>query len=109
MSETLAAPRDLYDVVIVGAGPAGLSAAVYAARQGLATAVVAGSIGGQAMWAKHVDNYVGWQLVSGPELVERFREHVSQFDVDCFDGNLVNAIVPDDDGFEVFSREGLTL
>ena len=103
------APRGRYDVVIVGAGPAGLSAAVYAARQGLTTAVVAGSIGGQAMWARHVDNYIGWQLVTGPELMERFREHVSQFDVDCFDGNLVNAIVPAEDGFDVFSREGLSL
>jgi alkyl hydroperoxide reductase subunit F len=101
--------KDTYDVAIVGAGPAGLSAAVYAARQGLVTAVVAGSIGGQAMWARHVDNYIGWQLVSGPELVERFREHVSQFDVDCFDSKLVNAIVPVEDGFDVFTREGLSL
>ncbi len=104
-----AAPKDIYDIVIVGAGPAGLSAAVYAARQGLATAVVAGSIGGQAMWARHVDNYIGWQLVSGPELMERFREHVSQFDVDCFDGRLVNAVVPAEEGFEVFTREGTQL
>jgi NADH-dependent peroxiredoxin subunit F len=101
--------RDRYDVVIVGAGPAGLSAAVYAARQGLATAVVAGSMGGQAMWARHVENYIGWQLISGPELIERFREHVSQFDVDCFEGKLVNAIAPAEGGFEVFTREGLSL
>jgi alkyl hydroperoxide reductase subunit F len=102
-------PRERYDVVIVGAGPAGLSAAVYAARQGLATAVVAGSMGGQAMWARRVDNYIGWQLISGPQLMERFREHVSQFDVDCFEGNLVNAIVPADDGFDLYTREGLSL
>ena len=102
-------PRDLYDVAILGAGPAGLSAAVYAARQGLATAVVAGSIGGQAMWARHVDNYIGWQLITGAELMDRFREHVSQFDVDCFDGKLVNAVVPTADGFEIFTREGLSL
>jgi alkyl hydroperoxide reductase subunit F len=107
MSENPTAPRDRYDVVIIGAGPAGLTAAMYAARQGLTTAIVAGSVGGQAMRAKHVENFIGWQLVSGPELIERFREHVGQFNVDCFEGNLVNAIVPAEDGYDVFSREGL--
>lgn len=103
-------PREHYDVVIIGAGPAGLTAGMYSARQGLTTAVVAGSIGGQAMWAKHVENFIGWQLIAGPELIERFREHIGRFDVDCFEGNLVNAIVPEaDGGFEVYSREGLRL
>jgi alkyl hydroperoxide reductase subunit F len=112
MSEHPATPREHYDVVIIGAGPAGLTAGMYSARQGLATAVVAGSIGGQAMRAKHVENFIGWQLVSGPELIARFREHVGNFDVDCFEGNLVNAILPaegDSGGFEVMSREGLRL
>jgi alkyl hydroperoxide reductase subunit F len=110
MTEQPTTPRDRYDVVVIGAGPAGLTAGMYAGRQGLATAVVAGNIGGQAMWAKHVENFIGWQLVAGPELIDRFREHVSHFDVDCFEGNLVNAIVPDGDGgFEVYSREGLRL
>lgn len=103
-------PRDLYDVAIVGAGPAGLTAAMYAGRQGLATAVLAGSIGGQIMWAHAVENFIGWQPLSGAELIERFREHVSRFDVDCFEGNLVNAIAPAADGtFEVFTREGLRI
>jgi NADH-dependent peroxiredoxin subunit F len=109
MSDNPSAPRERYDTVIIGAGPAGLTAGMYAARQGLTTALVAGSIGGQAMWAKHVENFIGWQLISGPDLIERFREHLNRFDLDCFEGNLVNAIVPSGEEFDVYTREGLTL
>ncbi|KUK49068.1 MAG: Thioredoxin-disulfide reductase [Actinobacteria bacterium 66_15] len=98
-----------YDVVIIGAGPAGLTAGMYTSRQGLKTAIVGGEVGGQALWAGEIENYLGWRLVTGKELVKDFREHVSQFDVECFEGQLVNAIVPADDGYEVFTREGATL
>lgn len=98
-----------YDVVIIGAGPAGLTAGMYTSRQGLKTAIVGGEVGGQALWAGEIENYLGWRLVTGKELVKDFREHVSQFDVECLEGQLVNAIVPADDGYEVFTREGSTL
>jgi alkyl hydroperoxide reductase subunit F len=100
---------DRYDVVIIGAGPAGLTAGMYTSRQGLKTAIVGGEVGGQALWAGEIENYLGWRLVTGKELVKDFREHVSQFDVECLEGQLVNAIVPADDGYEVFTREGSTL
>lgn len=96
---------DRFDVVIIGAGPAGLTAGMYAARQGLVTAIVGGQVGGQAIWAGEIENYMGWQMVTGAELVARFREHAAQFGVTCFEGVLVNAIVPLDDGFEVYTRE----
>lgn len=102
-------PSSNYDTIIIGGGPAGLTAAMYAARQGLKTAVVAGSLGGQMLWAHRVENFIGWEPVSGAELLERFREHVGRFAVDCLEGNLVNAIVPADEGFDVFTREGLQL
>jgi NADH-dependent peroxiredoxin subunit F len=99
---------EAYDVVVIGAGPAGLTAGMYCARQGLRTAVVGGEIGGQAGWAGKIENYLGWQAVTGPELVAAFREHVAAFDVECFEGQLVNALVPDDDRFDVYTREGTT-
>jgi thioredoxin reductase len=102
-------PRDLYDVVIIGGGPAGLAAAVYTARQGLTTAVIAGELGGQAQWASQVDNYLGLGLIAGGELAQHFRDHVDRFDVDTFPGRHVDALVPSDGGFEVHSREGLQL
>ena len=102
-------PRDLYDVVIIGGGPAGLAAAVYTARQGLTTAVVAGELGGQAQWAGKIDNYLGLAAISGGELARHFRDHVDRFDVDTFPGQHADALMPSDGGFEVHSREGLSL
>jgi thioredoxin reductase len=100
---------DRYDVVIIGAGPAGLTAGMYTSRQGLKPAIVAGEVGGQTLWAGEIENYPGWRLVTGKELIASFRDHVSQFGVECFEGRLVNAIVPVDDGYEVYTREGSTL
>ncbi len=98
-----------YDVLIIGGGPAGLTAAVYAARLALSTAVVAGEVGGQAQWASKVENYLGFQLIAGSELVRQFREHVRRFPVDCYEGEYVNAVVPSGDLFEVFTQEGTSL
>lgn len=114
MGETQANEQDTdssneYDVVIVGGGPAGLTAAVYTARQGLSTAIVAGEVGGQAVWAGKVENYLGFELIPGADLVRLFREHISRFDVTCIEGELVNAIVPAGGGFEVYTREGSRL
>ena len=97
--------KERYDVVIIGGGPAGLAAAVYTARQGLTTAVVAGELGGQAQWAEKIENYLGFELVSGAELARHFRDHVGRFDVDAFEGQHVDAVVPVDGAFEVSTRE----
>jgi thioredoxin reductase len=79
---------------------------MYASRQGLKTAIVGGEVGGQAAWAGEVENYMGWRLVTGAELVQSFRDHVAQFGVECLEGQLVNAIVPAGEGFDVYTREG---
>ncbi|MDF1541978.1 MAG: FAD-dependent oxidoreductase [Anaerosomatales bacterium] len=99
-----------FDIIVIGAGPAGLTAGMYCARQGFATLVIGGEVGGQAGWAGRIDNYLGWQAITGPELVAAFREHVSAFDVECLEGQLVNALVArDDGGFDVYTREGTAL
>lgn len=106
MSETA---ERAYDVVVIGAGPAGLTAGMYTSRQGLTTAIVGGQVGGQAAWAGEVENYLGWRLITGTQLVRNFRDHVSQFGVECFEGQLVNAIVPAEGGYEIYTREGSVL
>ena len=102
-------PKDRYDVVVVGGGPAGLAAAIYTARQGLSTAIIAGELGGQAQWASHVENYLGFELIAGSELADRFRAHARGFDIDTFEGRYADAVIPSDGSFEVHSREGLQL
>ncbi|HOI13314.1 MAG TPA: FAD-dependent oxidoreductase [Methanoculleus sp.] len=71
----------VHDVVIVGAGPAGLTAAVYCARKLMKTVVVAENIGGQAAWSWAIENYMGFSTISGEELVRKFEEQVRGFDV----------------------------
>lgn len=71
----------VHDVVIVGAGPAGLTAAVYCARKLMKTVVVAENIGGQAAWSWAIENYMGFSTISGEELVRKFEEQVRGFAV----------------------------
>jgi thioredoxin reductase (NADPH) len=68
----------LYDVAIIGAGTAGLSAAMYSARYLLKTIVVSKDWGGLGLWAHKVDNYLGLPGITGPELMMRFKKHAAQ-------------------------------
>ncbi len=72
----------MYDLTIIGAGPAGITAAVYAARKKLKTLVITKNIGGQAALSGEVGNYTGYQFISGPELSKKFEEHLKSFDID---------------------------
>lgn len=75
--------KKMYDLVIIGSGPAGMGAAIYAVRAGIETAVVDRSpvSGGQVLTTYEVDNYLGLPGLSGGELSERFREHADKLGV----------------------------
>lgn len=70
------------DLVILGAGPAGLTASIYAARKMLDFVVLTKDIGGQAMWSVKVENYLGYTPITGLELVNKFEEHVKEFGIE---------------------------
>lgn len=72
----------MYDLIIAGAGPAGITAGVYAARKRMNFLILTKDVGGQAGWSGDVENYIGYQFISGPELVEKFREHLQKFKVE---------------------------
>jgi thioredoxin reductase (NADPH) len=68
-----------YDVIIVGAGPAGLCAGLYAARRNLKTLVIGETLGGQMSLAHIVENYIGLDPMSGAEMAEKMKKHVEKF------------------------------
>lgn len=84
--------KKVYDVAIIGAGPAGMSAAIYAVRKNLSTLIVSSDIGGQISTTYEVGNYPGFQMISGPELVRQFEEHIDQYGIERLVGEKVTAL-----------------
>ncbi len=71
----------IYDLIIIGAGPAGITASVYAARKKLNFLVISLDIGGQTAWSGDIENYTGYQFISGPELASKFEEHLRKYGI----------------------------
>jgi alkyl hydroperoxide reductase subunit F len=86
---------ELYDVIIIGAGPAAMTAAVYCMRKGVKTAIVAKKIGGQVSDTKSIENYMGYNYIGGEELVKKFEDQVKQFEIGFKDNVLVEKITED--------------
>ena len=75
--------KNSYDVVIIGSGPAGLTAAIYAARANLSVCVLAGSKpGGQLMITTDVEDFPSYKNIQGPELMEKMIDHTKSFGVE---------------------------
>ena len=72
----------MYDLIIIGAGPAGMTAAVYAARKHMNFLVISTDIGGQTLWSSAVENYLGYQYISGMDLVKKFEDHIKEYTVE---------------------------
>lgn len=79
----------MYDLIIIGAGPAGITAAVYASRKKLDFLVISRDIGGQTAWSGDVENYTGYQFITGPELVAKFEEHMKANNIPLREGETV--------------------
>jgi NADH-dependent peroxiredoxin subunit F len=76
------ADKDPYDVLVVGGGPAGASAAIYAARKGIRTGIVAERFGGQVMDTLGIENFISVKHTEGPKLVASLEEHVKDYGID---------------------------
>ena len=90
----LEADRGFYDLAIVGGGPAGLAAAIYAAREGIETIVIdGGSLGGQAGVTQQIDNYPGFpDGIGGADLAERFTRQAQRYGVELLEAVAVESL-----------------
>jgi len=71
----------VYDLIILGAGPAGITAGVYASRKKIETLVITQDIGGQTAWSGDIENYTGYQFITGVDLTLKFQEHMDSFGI----------------------------
>jgi alkyl hydroperoxide reductase subunit F len=97
-----------YELIIVGAGPAGMAAGVYAARKQLDTLIISENVGGQTLWSSGIENYLGFVFVSGTDLVQKFEEHLRTFDVEL-EYARVKRVYQSNDGFGLDTEDGRTL
>ena len=74
--------KEPFDVLVVGGGPAGASAAIYAARKGIRTGIVAERFGGQIMDTLGIENFIGTKYTEGPKLAASLEAHVREYDID---------------------------
>jgi alkyl hydroperoxide reductase subunit F len=92
-AEQLAA-KDDFDVLVVGGGPAGASAAIYAARKGIATGIVSERFGGQVLDTMAIENLISVPHTEGPKLAAALEEHVREYEVDIMDRQKAARLVP---------------
>lgn len=95
-----------YDVMIIGAGPAGMTAAVYAARKKLDTVVISKNVGGQTLLAPGIETYMGYQYITGAELMRKFEEQVRQFPIALVIGDEVTTLRKDNHLFTALTATG---
>lgn len=86
--------KDNFDVLIVGGGPAGAAAAIYAARKGIATGVVAERFGGQVLDTLAIENFISVQETEGPKLAAALEQHVKSYDVDVMNLQTAQKLTP---------------
>lgn len=88
--------KEDFDVLVIGGGPAGASSAIYSARKGIRTGVVADRFGGQVQDTMAIENFISVNETTGPKLVANLESHVRDYDVDIMNGQRVKNIIESD-------------
>jgi len=98
-----------FDVLVIGGGPAGSAAAIYAARKGIRTGIVAERFGGQVMDTLGIENFISVSHTEGPKLVQALEQHVKDYEVDIMNLQRANALRKTNSGIEVEMANGAVL
>jgi alkyl hydroperoxide reductase subunit F len=86
--------KECFDVLVVGAGPGGTASAIYAARKGIRTGVVAERIGGQVLDTMGIENFVSVPYTEGPKFAAELEQHLSDYEIDVMDAQRATRLVP---------------
>jgi len=100
--------KDPFDVLVVGGGPAGASAAIYAARKGLRTGIVAERVGGQVNDTAGIENFITVKKTDGTQFVSQLKEHIADYDIDVMDLQQATSLKKADN-IEIGLENGATL
>jgi len=98
----------IYDLAIIGAGPAGMTAAVYASRKRLKTILITKNIGGQPLLTSKIENYMGFQYISGKTLTDKFYEQMKNFPISLADNTAVIKLTDKNGIFLISTSDGKT-
>lgn len=90
--------REAYDLLVIGGGPAGVSAAIYAARKGIRTGLIADRLGGQLNDTMAIENFISLPLTDGPKLSSALENHLKAYDIDLITMQRVKKLRPTDKG-----------
>lgn len=101
--------KEPFDVLVVGGGPAGATSAIYAARKGIRTGVVADRFGGQILDTATIENFVSVKSTQGPTLAASLEEHVKEYDVDIMNLQTATSLEKKDKMIEIGLENGATL
>lgn len=101
--------KEPFDVLIIGGGPAGAAASIYAARKGIRTGVIAERFGGQVMDTMAIENFISVKETEGPKLVAALEEHVKEYDVDVMNLQRADKLKVNGKLIDIHLESGATL
>jgi len=95
----------MFDTIIIGAGPAGMTAGIYAARREMKTLIISKNIGGQVIWAAEIENYPGFKSIQSFDLINNMKEQVEGLGVEIKNDEVKEIIKKDNGNFEIVTNK----